>query len=154
MSAPSDRWAPGIEELVLGRASALAIAGLGANVDRWEPSAVQHIESRYEQTLRGVSSTNTSVWIRHVLAFAGSDHRVMFCCVGCYGAPQCENVVRSATLHGADAGVPPPSLLVRAVLLAAQKPYETSGLTAIVVLFAITVLLRFRRRVPARSFFP
>ena len=38
--APSDRWAPGVEELVLGRATGIARGALQAEVDRFDTSAI------------------------------------------------------------------------------------------------------------------
>ncbi|MEZ4307165.1 MAG: hypothetical protein R3F14_03860 [Polyangiaceae bacterium] len=115
VTAPADRWAPGIEELVLGRATGLAIGGLGAKIDRWEPGAIRAEGGRFEQTLTGRAGEREAAWIRHELVFVGSDHDALLCSVGCEGAA-CREVVSSVAIEGTLVGPPPPSLLVQAVL--------------------------------------
>jgi hypothetical protein len=153
--APSDRWAPGLEELLLGRATVLAISGLGAKVERWEPGAIEDRGGRFEQVVVGRASEREAARIAHVLAFVGPEHEALLCSVACADAsdaPVCGDALAASGLQGALTGPPSPSWLVRAVLFAAEKPYETAAgvLLASAAIFA--ALLARRPRVPGRRF--
>jgi hypothetical protein len=142
--APSDRWAPGIEELVLGRATGLAIAGLGVPVERWDPTPIASAEGGIEQRVIGQKAGREAAVIRHVLHFVGPSHDILLCSIAC-AAPSCADVVAAADLDGPLVGPPPPSLLVRSALLAAAHPYEAA---------LVALLLRRRAKVPGRRFYP
>ena len=153
VTAPSDRWAPGVEELVLGRATGLAIAGLGAAVERWEPSAITSEGGRFEQRVTGRARDREAAIVRHTLGFVGEDHDVLLCSVGCAGAG-CEEVVARSELTGELVGPPPPSALVRAVLLAAERPYEAGAGAAVAAAAVVAALVARRAKVPGRRLFP
>lgn len=153
VTAPSDRWAPGIEELVLGRATGLATAGLGAAVDRWEPGPITWADGRFEQRLTGRAGEREVAAIRHTLGFVGPGHDVLLCSVGCAG-PGCGEVLAATEIEGTLVGPPPPSALVRAVLLAAERPYEALVACALAAAALVAALLARRPRVPGRRFFP
>lgn len=153
VTAPSDRWAPGVEELVLGRATGLAIAGLGATVDRWEPSAITSEGGRFEQRVTGRAGDREAAIVRHTLGFVGEDHDVLLCSVGCAGA-RCEEVLAGSELTGELVGPPPPSALVRAVLLAAERPYEAGAGAAVAAAAVVAALVARRAKVPGRRLFP
>jgi hypothetical protein len=151
--APSDRWAPGIEELVLGRATGLAIAGLGATVERWEPAPIVAEDGRFEQQVTGRAGDREVAIIRHTLGFVGPSHDVLLCSVGCTGAG-CGDVVAATGIAGPLVGPPPPSSIVRAALLAAESPYESAVAVALVCAALVTLLLARRPKVPGRRLFP
>lgn len=151
--APSDRWAPGIEELVLGRATGLATAGLGAAVERWEPQPIAPNAGQFEQRVVGRAADKEVAMIRHALGFAGADHEVVLCSVGCAGTG-CDSLVHQAKLAGALTGPPPPSLLVRAVLASAEHPYEALGSVSLVLAAFSALLIARRPKVPGRRYFP
>lgn len=151
--APSDRWAPGVEELVLGRATGLAIAGLGAAVDRWEPSSIAASGGRFEQRVTGRAGDREVAIIRHTLGFVGPGHDVLLCSVGCSGAA-CGEVLSATEVAGPLVGPPPPSVLVRAALLAAERPYEAGAALAVACGALVAVIVARRPKVPGRQFFP
>lgn len=153
VTAPSDRWAPGIEELVLGRATGLAIGGLGAAVERWEPSGIVARGGGFEQRITGRAGGRDAALIQHSLGFVGPGHDALLCSVGCAGEG-CADVIEATELSGPLVGPPPPSLLVRAALLAAERPYEAAGCAAVAGAAIVAVLLRRRPRVPLRRLFP
>jgi len=109
-TAPSDRWAPGVEDLVLDRASALARTAAPGPIERWEigplrssgapaatapgtqaPSGDAGAPSmggsqRFEQAFQGVargSEGDLAVRGRHLLAFAGEERAALLCTVLC-----------------------------------------------------------------------
>ena len=163
VTAPSDRWAPGLEELVLGRATGVGVAALGATVERWEPGAIeQPVEGRFVQRLVGRVEGREAARIQHFLGFVGEGHEVLLCTVGCAargseaggvttdGAPMCEALLSRAGVEGALVGPPPPSPFVRAVLFAAERPYEVAAGLALACAALIAALLARRPRVPWR----
>lgn len=151
--APSDRWAPGIEELVLGRATGLATAGLGATVDRWEAAPIAAAGGRFEQRVTGRAGDREVAVIRHTLGFVGPGHDVLLCSVGCSGAA-CGDVLAGTELTGPLVGPPPPSVLVRAALLVAERPYEAAACAGVVGAVIVAALIARRPKVPGRRRFP
>jgi hypothetical protein len=164
VTAPSDRWAPGLEELVLGRATGVGTAALGAAVERWEAGAIeQPAPGRFAQALVGRAAGREVARMQHTLGFVGEQHEVLLCTVACAergsdagragaaGVPACQELVGQAGVEGAFAGPPPPSALVRAVLFAAEQPYETAAGVAVVCVVVAAALLARRPRVPWRG---
>lgn len=162
VTAPSDRWAPGLEELVLGRATGIGTAALGATVERWEPGAIEQTGGRFVQALVGRAGGREAARIQHTLGFAGERHEVVLCTVACAergggvgrasaeGAPVCQELLARAGVEGALVGPPPPSAFVRAVLFAAERPYESAAGLSVVCAVGIAVLVARRPRVPWR----
>jgi hypothetical protein len=190
--APSDRWAPGLEELVLGRATGLVTASLGVTVDRWEGGPILTSGARFEQRVAGRTGDRETAAIAHTLGFVGPDHDVVLCSIGCAmragdrdagageGAPaagttapasvttsdpgprdvqprspetlrvSCDEVLGASSIEGPLEGPPPPSMLVRTVLLAASRPYEAGAIVALASVVVVAVLLAKRPRVPGR----
>ena len=149
--APSDRWAPGVEELVLGRATGLATGGLGAAVERWEASAITAREGRFEQRIVGRAGGREVAGVAHTLGFVGASHEVVLCSVGCAGGEVCREVLGATRVTGELVGPPPPSALVRGVLLAAERPYEAVAVVGAVGVAVVAVLLARRPKVPWRG---
>lgn len=177
--APSDRWAPGLEELVLGRATGLATGSLPVRVDRWESGPIRTSGARFEQRVTGRAGDREAALIAHTLGFTGPEHEVVLCSIACAvrsgggdagaragsgagaGAGEgrgpdarCEAVLAASAIEGPLEGPPPPSMLVRAVLLAAEKPHEAGGIAALASALVVAVLLAKRPRVPGRRRFP
>src|SRR5690242_12299378 len=72
-AAPSDRWAPGVEDLVLGRASAIAQGALG-EVERFEAREITRAGPRFEQRFEAVARRDgepRAAVGKHLLGFAG-----------------------------------------------------------------------------------
>lgn len=155
--APSDRWAPGLEELVLGRATGLAQASVGVAIERWEAGPITTVGARFEQRVTGRSGGREAAAIAHALGFVGRDHEALLCSIACAskgGGSACAGVLDRSTIAGQLEGPPPPSLLVRAVLSAAENPFGAGILFAALSAIAIAALLRTRPRVPGRRSFP
>jgi len=166
VTAPSDRWAPGLEELVLGRATGLATAGLGVTVERWEVGAIARVGERFEQRVTGRTGEREVAAVQHTLGFVGASHEVLVCSVACAereggglavggargGGGRCDEVVGAVV--GPLVGPPPPSLMVRAVLFAAEQPYEAAAGAAVLCVAVIAVVLARRPKVPGRRLFP
>jgi hypothetical protein len=146
LRAASDRWAPGVEGLVLDHASALAKKTL-PTVERWSVSSVTPVADRFEQTLEGRSEHQRAA-IHHVLGFVGPEHDAVLCTTTCVGpeAGSCVARVEATRALGAFVAPPAPSLWVRAILAAATRPHEAAGLGVALVFMAIGVVLWRRPR--------
>jgi hypothetical protein len=155
-TAPSDRWAPGVEELVLDRASGLLRIAVGGIVDRWDPEALRVVGFRFEQRFEGAGrqgDTAIAIRGRHMLAFTGSDHAAVLCSVVCTApveplAPRCGALVEAARLEGELVPPPEPSLLVRGMLLAADQPSLAAAAFAATAAACVALLLARRPRRP------
>lgn len=149
--APSDRWAPGVEDLVLERATAIA-ASAAPGVGEWSASPIDASGGRLTQRLAGRGTSSGAPMrglIRHALAFAGEHRDVGLCSIVCVepeASTSCANLVDASDLHGTFAPPPPPSLGVRAILLAADHPHEAMALAAAFTIAAIVWILARRPR--------
>lgn len=146
LRAPSDRWAPGLEGLVLDRASALAKQTV-PTIDRWSASSVTPLAGRFEQTLEG-RGDHAHGAIHHVLGFVGPEHDAVLCTTTCVGDESGSCVARVQATRALGAFVPPPapSVWVRAILAAASRPHEAAGLGVALVVMAVGVVLWRRPR--------
>jgi hypothetical protein len=158
VAAPSDRWAPGVEELVLDRASALARSAVAGAIERWEAGAIrwtgQLFDQRLEGTARGAEGA-LGVRGRQLLGFAGEEREALLCAVLCVepapagaAAPRCGALVEGVALEGALSPPPPPSLPARGVLLAAEHPLPAATLLSVVAAAVVAILLVRRPRRP------
>lgn len=157
---PSDRWAPGVEELVLGRASGLARRAVAADLDRWDAGPIHVNAGLFEQRLEGEGRSSgraVAAVGRHLLGFVGDARDVVVCSVVCAepgpsskGAEEarCARLVAAVSPEGAFTEAPAPSLLVRSILLAAERPREAGalGVAATVVVVALVLARRPRPR--------
>ena len=150
--APSDRWAPGVEEIVLGRATAMARGAVPAELDRWSAGEIRTAGDRFEQKLDGTGAaagTRIEAAGRHILGFVGPEPRVFLCTVVCAepeGGHRCAGLVDGAEPFGSFAPAPPPSLSTRAILLAAEHPAAAVAISGALTLAAITLILARRPR--------
>lgn len=158
--APSDRWAPGVEELVLGRASALAAGALGGQVERFVGDAITPLGPRFEQRFEGAvlspDGGHLSAVGRHTLGFVGEARDVVLCSLLCIEpvspfAPsekggRCGPLIDASGVEGAFTEMPPPSALVRAILLAAERPREAMIAGGLLALASVAWILAKRPR--------
>ncbi len=156
VEAPSDRWAPGIEDVVLGVANGVAHRAMSERltIDQWEvgpPVLQEKQDQRFEQQLNGRAvreSSPVKLLGKHVLGFEGEQRDVVLCSVLCdepRDQDECAQIVATASLTGLVAA-PPPSLLVRSVLFAAEKPMEASALVGVLGTLVVGVILSKRPR--------
>jgi hypothetical protein len=152
---PSDKWAPGVEELVLARATAIARGSIGADLERLEARPIRSEKLVIEQRLSGegtlvVNKTPALVEVRHLLAFAGEAREGVLCSVACVEprgeSSRCAEIVSTASLEGALMEPPPPSLLVRLILAAAERPLHAGVLVAALGIALVALVLARRPR--------
>jgi len=151
--APSDRWAPGLEELVLERANAIARGALDGEVERFAAHTIEPVAGRFEQRFEGALRRDAralTVAGKHVLGFAGEARDAVLCTVMCTApaqdAPRCEALIEAAQASGRWTEAPPPSLLIRSILLAANHPEGTLGVAGAMAIAACALLLARRPR--------
>lgn len=151
--APSDRWAPGVEELVLARATDIARSSSGAALATWVAGAPARQGMVWSQRLEGSGDRGGVPVVasgRHLLGFRGAEHEAVLCSVVCAApsADACAEVADTAALDGALVGEPPPTWWLRALLLSAESP-RAAGLAVLLVAVAVgAAILRRRPRVP------
>lgn len=150
--APSDRWAPGVESLVLARATAIAQRAASVESARWEPSAIRAVGPRFEQIISGHAERDgapVTVALRHVLAFAGERRDASLCtllCVEPRTDARCQAIIEAAEPAGTFQAPPPPGLMIRAILLAAEHPQVAGALAAALAAALVAIILQRRPR--------
>lgn len=154
VTAPSDRWAPGVEELVLERASGLARGALGGELTRFDLGALDHSGPRFTQRFEGSVLRGGAPWSvrgQHLLGFSGEARTAVLCSVVCVepgaAAKRCDARMDSLRAEGAWTSAPPPSLSVRAILFTAERPALGVGMAGALAL-AIVALVLWRRPRP------
>jgi hypothetical protein len=145
--APSDGWAPGLEDLVLERATAIAARSVEAADLRWIAAPVAREGELVAQSL--AAEGRASGAMRHFLGFAGEAPDAWVCSVACLEpspGDRCGALVRAAIAEGTLAPEPAPNLTVRAILLAAEHPGAAGGLVVAAIMGAVALLLARRPR--------
>lgn len=155
-TAPSRGWAPGVEQIVLARASQIARGALGGEVTRFEVSDVAAIGDRFEQRFEATlerDGASFSARGRHLLGFSGEAQDALVCSVVCVeraGGEACGALVDAARAESGWTRAPAPSLAVRTILLAADRPMEAGAIAAVVMLVIVTWVIARRPRPRAR----
>ena len=151
--APSDRWAPGVEELVLARATAIAQGALQGAIDRFDTEAITAVGPRLEQPFAGAlhrGSTPLTFHGRHLLGFTHASREVVLCSVICAEPPsassRCAPAIAGLEATGAWTSAPPPSLAVRALLGAAERPTTALAITGALSLLLVALIFAKRPR--------
>ncbi|MEO5729039.1 MAG: hypothetical protein ABI134_20890 [Byssovorax sp.] len=149
--APSDRWAPGVEELVLARAGAIAQGALRGAVDRFDAGAIAASGPRFEQPFEGAVQRGATPLVfrgRHLLGFTSASREAVLCSVLCTEPPtassRCAPVIDSLAATGTWTSAPPPSLAIRAILGTAEHP--TAALAIAAALGLVLVVGIFAKR--------
>ncbi len=153
VEAPSDRWAPGMEDVVFNMANGFAHRAMSEQVviSTWEPSALATMDKRFEQQLSGTGrrdTTTVKMFGKHILGFAGTKPDVVLCSVLCSeptNRDQCMAMVTEARIEGL-VEAPAPSLLVQAVFHAAEKPGQTAGILGLLGMLIVSIVLAKRPR--------
>ena len=151
--APSARWAPGVEELVLARAGAIAQGALRGEIDRFDAGAVAASGPRFEQPFEGAvhrGATPLAFRGRHLLGFTSASREAVLCSVLCTEPPspssRCAPVIDSVAATGTWTSAPPPSLAIRAILGTAERPAAALGIAAALGLVIVAVIFARRPR--------
>ena len=155
VEAPSDRWAPGMEEIVFSMANGLghrAMSGRMA-IESWDAGSIVSKDERFDQQLSGKAKreqTTVKLLGRHVLGFEGAKKDVVLCSVICDGnegreQDTCSTIVNGAALDGLVAA-PSPSLLVQAVFFTAEKPVQAACVVGILGMLIVGLVLAKRPR--------
>lgn len=153
VEAPSDRWAPGMEEVVFSVANGVAHRAMTERlaIERWEAGNIVSRDQLFEQKLFGkTKSESSSVKLlgKHVLGFEGAKRDVVLCSVLCDEIRDhegCAEIVSQTRLEGLVAQ-PPPSLLVQAVFFAAERPRDAAMILGVVGLLVVGIVLAKRPR--------
>lgn len=153
VEAPSDRWAPGMEDIVFGVAGGVAHRAITEQltIERWDVESIVSRDEHFEQKLSGTAQREGSpvkLLGKHVLGFEGAKREVVLCSTIC-DEPRdhdaCGAIMAQANLAELVAA-PPPSLLVQTVFFAAEKPWDAAGLAGVVGLLMMGVVLARRPR--------
>jgi len=153
VEAPSDRWAPGMEEVVFGVANGVAHRAMNERlaIDRWEAGNIVAQDQRFEQKLFAQTrpeSSSVKLSGKHELGFAGAKRDVVLCSVLCderRDHEDCAEILAQAHLERLVAP-PPPSLLVQAVFLTAERPRDAAMILGVVGLVVVGIVLAKRPR--------
>lgn len=152
---PSDKWAPGVEELVFARATSIARGSIGADLERLDARPIRSENLVIDQRLSGEGARlgePVLVEVRHLLGFAGEAREGVLCSVVCVeprsegSGTRCGGLVASASLEGALMEAPPPSALVRLILAAAERPLHAGVVFAVFGLAVVAIVLARRPR--------
>jgi hypothetical protein len=152
-AAPAGGWAAGVEEIVLGRATQLAREALGGEVVRFGVDESAAVGPGFAQRFEGDVRRGDDVLAvrgRHWLGFAGEPREAVLCTVVCSeraAAHACEDVIARSEPAGTWLAAPPPNLLARALLLAAERPWPAAGVVMVASL-AVAALIIARRPRP------
>jgi hypothetical protein len=147
----ADRWLPGLEDAVLGAASAM-VRGHGG----WSslaPGEMKALGGHLEQSFRlqAGDSEARSGWGKHLLGFAGEPPELLLCSAVCSGAHptagelDCELAVASLSAEGLGAA-PPPGMLAGAAGWVMQSPVLAGCVVGACALGALSLLLGLRPR--------
>jgi len=151
-AGPAAGWAPGVEELVLGRASQIAERAIGGEGTRLPAGAIEAEGPRFGQAFAGVVRRGEETQRargRHVLGFAGEPRVGIACTIICVepeASGICEGLIVGAAAEGAWRQAPPPSALSRSILLAAERPYEVLGAGGAAALLIAALVIAKRPR--------
>lgn len=153
VEAPSDRWAPGMEEVVFGIANGVAHRAMSQRltIDSWDADAIVSKDEHFEQQLSGkarLENASVDVRGRHVLGFEGAKKEVVLCSVLCDEARDrdaCSSVMAGMKMEGL-VPAPPPSLLVQAVFFAAEKPMDAAAVVGALGAIVVGIVLAKRPR--------
>ena len=152
--APSDRWAPGVEDLVLGSAGHYARSTSGADLEAWAAGPIEQRDGAFSQLIeaRGTSADGAPVVARgrHLLGFVDAARDAALCSLVCVEPPpgaRCAKATEDARLSGELLPPPEPSAWIRAVIVSAEHP-EAAAAGACLAFVAVAALVIARRPRP------
>jgi len=149
---PSDRWAPGAEQLVFEQATKMVARLMPSNVKRLDGGRIEKHDLFWSQRLDGrAEREGQAMHVRavQVLGFAGSEPDIVVCAIACQepvGGHACEAVLSSRTVGEGFVAEPPPSLLAHAVVTVAEHPIPSASVGLVMALGAVWLVLSRRPR--------
>ena len=138
---PSDRFAPGIEDVLFERATWLAQSSLTARPRELSTTSQHATATGFDQTKVGKVDRGTFI-VSHVITFDGEASDLLLCSLACEGT--CDDV--TLAIEGTPPAVPPPNVFVRGFLWAAERPRVSLGVLGALVLLVVAVILWRRPR--------
>lgn len=138
---PSDRFAPGIEDVLFERATWLAQSSLGVKPRELALTSQHATASGFDQTKTGKVDRGTFL-VTHAITFDGEASDLLLCSLACEG--ECNGV--ALTIEGTPPPVPAPNVFVRSFLWGAERPRLSLGLLGALVLVVVAVILWRRPR--------
>lgn len=156
-TGPSRGFAPGVEGLLLGRASQIARVAVASEVTRFDAAEAIVVGPRVEQRFSARARTQegpVDVEGRHLFGFAGGARDAVLCTVLCTereGSGRCAPLVEAARAEGAWLAAPPPSLWVRGILEGAAHPQAAMTMMGAATIAAAALVIARRPRPRRRS---
>lgn len=138
---PSGRFAPGLEDVLFERATWMAQGSLGVQPRELATTSQHATATGFDQLKTGKTDRGRFV-VSHAITFDGEASDLLLCSVACEGA--CDGVTLS--VEGDPPAVPPPSVLIRSFLWAAERPRFSLGALGALVLLVTAVILWRRPR--------
>lgn len=155
-TAPSRGWAPGLEALVMARASQIARGAMEGEVVSFDAENLAEVGPQIEQRFRAElkrGEAKATARGRHVLGFAGEAKDAVLCSVVCVDQAEssvCMPLVHDVAATGAWVAAPPPNLWARGILLAAEEPLGAAAIVGAATIAAAAVIVARRPRPRAR----
>lgn len=154
--APSRGWAPGVEQIVMGRASQIARGAIGGEIARFDATDTAPVGLRFEQRFEADVARGTEharAIGKHVLGFAGEAKDAIVCSVVCVepeAQQGCRALIDGAKTEGAWVEPPPASVAVHAILMAAERPVEAMAIVGAATILIAALVIARRPRPRAR----
>jgi len=137
--APTDRWAPGLEDTVLGFATWTAHKSLAAEPVRLAAGTIDGdapaggADSHFRQGFAS-AETGTGVAGFHELGFVGGEG--LACSLGCVesgaSSEECARIAKESHVEAAFSAQPPANWIVRVGLFVAERPVQSGALGLVV----------------------
>lgn len=153
--APSDKWVPGLSSVVFERATPIILgaAGLHPSLARGPTPSMSGVA--FTEAHRGPDG-DRDVRVAHALAFVGPDADAVACSLACSepgsrGGAGCDAVAASFAISGDLHPEPPPGLLARSILGAADHPVLAVVIVSVLALVVVAILLVTRPKLRPTS---
>jgi hypothetical protein len=150
--APADRWAPGVEELILARAAQMARGVFPGSITELHRLGPARVGQGFEEGVDGtgaIGAQKARVRGKVRLAFVEEGRRAVVCGALCIEADQgasCEAAVQGFEIGGALSPPPAPSLFVRGFFAAADHPLAAAAGAGLTAALAVGLILAKRPR--------
>lgn len=147
---PSDRFVQGLEGVLFDKATWFMLRAADARTTELATTgtAGEIQAGLVEETRSGRVDTGATLAMHSTLTFVGEDRDVLLCSAICTtrASAPCPSIVAALRVEGAHAGLPEPSLWMRAVFFTAERPLVGGVIAGALFLVAATVLALRRPR--------